>query len=98
MVLGVNVWVGETDGPTRYKLSSPHYWGRSPHILSNDSDGNIRQIATYLALAKDTGRFEEKRWLEQQREYTQCKLCGLFNKYRTEMVPVLSSTKKMAES
>ena len=90
MLLGVSVWVDDTGGPSnlRYRLTSPHYWNRKPHILSNDSDGNIRKITTTLALAKDTGRFEPQRWLEQQREYTQCKLCGLFNKYRTEMVPV----------
>lgn len=90
MVLGVLVWTEDTGQSTsvRYRLASPHYWGRNPHILSNDSDGNIRQISTKLSLAKDTGRFEYTRWLETERPYTKCKLCGHFNKYRTEMVPV----------
>jgi hypothetical protein len=71
-----------------FNLVRTGYWNRKPQVYTQNNAGEVTRLPNQCVLDKSTGRLEYYRELEQQRPYVRCVICDMFNKYRTNMMPV----------
>lgn len=71
-----------------FNLEARGYWNQKPPVYTQNNAGEVTKYVADAVFDKSTGRLEYYRDLEQDRHYVRCKICSMFDLYRTNMVPV----------